>query len=78
MADQIKGHVTTEKHRKSLKFQQLLATLTLAFGVALIVFGFQGSQPGKTSEAAVNGGITCFGGAVWLFITKALMWWHHG
>ena len=76
---EVRGHVTIEKHRKSLKFQQLLAIATLALGVVLIVMGAQSPGPqGQVAQATVNGTLTTFGGVVWLMAVKALMWWHHG
>ena len=78
MANEIRGHVTIEKNRKSLKFQQLLAIMTLGLGIALVVIGAQSGQDGKVAAATVNGSLTTFGGLVWLVVVKALMWWHHG
>jgi hypothetical protein len=78
--DPIRGHVTIEKNRKSLKFFQTLAALTLIFGVVLI---WQGA--GQPADAAIgpnktltNGIFTTVGGLAWLLVTKLLMWWHHG
>jgi hypothetical protein len=75
--NEVRGHVTIEKHRKSLKFQQLLAILTLVLGVVLVVIGSQ-QQGEATAAATINGGLTTFGGLVWLAVVKSLMWWHHG
>ena len=74
----IRGHVTIEKSRKSLKFQKLMATLTLILGVVLIVMG--GSENGQDgmSQARLNGTLTVAAAIFWLGTTKALIWWHHG
>lgn len=82
MADtqpQIRGHVTIEKHRKSLKLQQVLSILTLVLGIVLVVVGAQqAGQDSAPATATVNGILTTLGGLVWLSVVKVLMWWHHG
>ena len=77
LANEVRGHVTIEKNRKSLKFQQLLAILTLVLGIVLIAVGSQHQSEG-VAAATVNGSLTTFGGLVWLTVVKILMWWHHG
>lgn len=75
----VRGHVTIEKHGKSLKLQQLLSILTLVLGIILVVVGSQQiGQDGAIAASTVNGVLTTFGGVVWLVVVKILMWWHHG
>jgi hypothetical protein len=73
----IHGHVTIEKSRKSLKFQKLMATLTLVLGVVLIVIGASDKGQDGMSPASLNGTLTVAAATFWLGTTKALIWWHH-
>ena len=75
---EVRGHVTIEKHGKPLKFQQLLAMGVLALGIVLTFAGMGGSEAGRISTTQTMGGLATFAGIVWLVVTKARMWWHHG
>lgn len=80
MVDQreIRGHVKTEGTRKSLKLQQLLATLTVALGIVLLVMSSQVQvAENETNAMALNGFLTLFGGIVWSLSVRAMIWWHH-
>jgi hypothetical protein len=77
MAGRIRGHVTIEKTGKGLKFQSILAWLTLLFGVGLCVAGYSERADGGLTETAVNGYWTIGSAVAWMVILRMLRWWHH-
>lgn len=52
------AETTVQMTRKTIKFQQGLAFLTLVLGVVLIVIGAGDQEPGKPSQAMINGILT--------------------
>jgi hypothetical protein len=50
----------------------------LALGIVLTFAGMGGSEAGRMSTTQTTGGLATFAGIVWLAVTKARMWWHHG
>jgi len=74
----VAGHVTIEKHSKHLKFQQLIAIGVLVLGIVLTFAGIGSAEGGRMSTTQTTGGLATFAGIVWLAVTKARMWWHHG
>lgn len=75
---EVRGHVTIEKHSKPLKAQQLLAMGVLVLGIVLMFAGMGSTEGGKMSTTQITGNFATFAGMVWLAVTKARMWWHHG
>ena len=70
----VRGHVTIEKHGKSLKLQQLISVCLLLVGIGLV---FANVSEGGNSRTAA-GAMTSVAGMLWLAVTKVRMWWHHG
>jgi hypothetical protein len=81
MADttEVRGHVKTERTRKSLKLQQAVATITVATGIVLLIMSSQAEVPANGYNAlAVNGWLTFMGGIIWNLFVRMMTWWHHG
>lgn len=69
------NHTTIEHTKKSLKLQQLLARLSFISG--LLMLWLSGGFQGSTTEAAVFGWVSLFGGIVWSLAVSMAKWWHH-
>lgn len=75
----IRGHVTVEQTKKSLKMQRLLAILTLLFGIGLVIAGQQTGQDKVDAQLTqVNGTLTIIAACIWIVVLRVLVWWHHG
>lgn len=70
-------HVTVEGTRKSIKFQQLLATATIILGVVLLTVASQSNQGEARDATMLNGSLTLAGGAVWSGFMRMARWWQH-
>jgi hypothetical protein len=71
------AEITVQQTRKRIKVQQPFALATFALGVGLMIMAGQASEgPGKAAMMG-NGGLTLFGGAVWLLGLRVAKWWHH-
>lgn len=77
MVETVKGHVTVEATRKSIKFQQLLATLTVITGIVLLVVANQSPEDPAKEATIVNGTLTLTGGVIWSVFMRLARWWHH-
>lgn len=71
------AETTVQMTRKSIKFQQGLAFLTLVFGAVLIVMGASEQEPGKPSQSMINGILTSVAACVWLVGMRLAKWWLH-
>lgn len=74
----VRGHVTIEKTGKSLKLQYALAVCTIIAGSITSCNGMGSTERGEASTLLQAGSGAVIFGFIWLFITKAKMWWHHG
>ena len=77
MAGKIRGHVTIEKTGKGIKFQQMLAWITLLFGVGLCVVGHSDQNAVGMTETAANGYATVASALVWMMFLRMIRWWCH-
>lgn len=78
MSNRIRGHVTVENTGKGIKFQQILAWLTMLFGAGLWMAG--STEPGAAAgptETLKNAYMTMGGAAAWMVVLRVLRWWHH-
>lgn len=71
------AETTVQNTRKSIKFQQGLAFLTLLLGVGLIVTGVSTQEQGEPSQAMINGILTSVAACVWLVAMRLAKWWLH-
>jgi hypothetical protein len=71
------AEITTQQTRKRIKIQQPFALLTLVLGVTLMIIG--GQEPDGPQKTAMmgNGGLTLFGGVLWLMGLRVAKWWFH-
>lgn len=76
----IKGHVTIEKTRKSLKLQQLLGLFSILIGLSLIGAAVYGREPDSKEMSPIlpMGSLLFLVGLVWRVVTRIRIWWHHG
>jgi hypothetical protein len=71
------AEVTVQQTRKRIKIQQPFALLTFVTGVTLMIMGGQEADGPQKTAMMTNGGITLFGGAVWLLGLRVAKWWFH-
>ena len=71
------AEITVQQTRKRIKAQQPLALLTFVIGVTLLMMGGQTEDSTQKATMMANGGLTLFGGAVWLLGLRVAKWWHH-
>jgi hypothetical protein len=71
------GEVTVQNTRKRIKIQQPFALLTFVLGVTILIMGGQTADAAQKTAMMGNGGLTLFGGAVWLLGLRVAKWWFH-
>lgn len=71
------AEVTVQQTRKRIKVQQPFALLTFVLGVTLLIMGGQADDASQKQAMMGNGGLTLFGGAVWLLGLRVAKWWFH-
>lgn len=71
------AEVTVQQTRKRIKVQQPFALLTFALGIGLLFMGGQSDDAAQKSAMIGNGGLTLFGGVVWLLGLRVAKWWFH-
>ena len=71
------AEITVQQTRKRIKVQQPFALATFALGVGLMIMAGQSSVGPDKAAMMGNGGLTLFGGAVWLLGLRVAKWWHH-
>lgn len=71
------NHTTIEQTRKSLKLQRLMASMTLFFGVGLIIMAANNGEKPDSSPTMINGILTTVGGIAWIIGLRVAKWWHH-
>ncbi len=71
----MKGHVTIEQTKKSIKVQEIVSFLFLGLCVLVLFIGLIGEN-----ESLITVGlIGLFVGSIWKYIFIRLQkWWHHG
>lgn len=77
MVDRIHGHVTIEKTGKGIKVQQMLAWMTLLFGVGLSIAGHTDRHAVGMTATAANGYLTVTSALVWMGFLRMIRWWCH-
>jgi integral membrane sensor domain MASE1 len=73
MADSqdVRGHVTTESTKKSLKLQKVIGVLVLVVGICLTFFS-------ETQAYTSAGMFTSCISMIWIAIVNFRIWWEHG
>jgi|688.fasta_scaffold1150348_2 hypothetical protein len=71
------AEVTVQQTRKRIKIQQPFALLTFVLGLTLMIMGGQEADGPQKTAMMGNGGLTLFGGAVWLLGLRVAKWWFH-
>lgn len=71
------AEVTVQQTRKRIKIQQPFALLTFVLGVTLLIMAGQAEDSTQKTAMMGNGGLTLFGGAVWLLGLRVAKWWYH-
>ena len=71
------AEVTVQQTRKRIKVQQPFALATFALGIGLMIMGGQSPEGAQRAAMMGNGGLTLFGGAVWLLGLRVAKWWYH-
>jgi len=71
------SEITMQQTRKRIKVQQPFALLTFVLGVTLMVMGGQETDAAQKTAMMGNGGLTLFGGVVWLLGLRVAKWWFH-
>ncbi len=67
----VRGHVTTESTKKSLKLQKVIAVLALIASICVTFFAADPTLSG-------TGMVTTFFSIVWIGIVNFRIWWEHG
>lgn len=71
------AEVTVQQTRKRIKVQQPFALLTFALGIGLMMMAGQSAEGPDKAALMGNGGLTLFGGVVWLLGLRVAKWWFH-
>lgn len=67
----VRGHVTTESTKKSLKLQKVIGVLALVVGICLTFFS-------ETKTYTSAGIFTSSIAMLWIAIVNFRTWWEHG
>lgn len=71
------AEVTVQQTRKRIKVQQPFALLTFVLGMTLMFMAGQTDDASQKQAMMGNGGLTLFGGVVWLLGLRVAKWWFH-